>query len=126
MFGIIRRPPSNTMMRHLVREIHGEVVRLTAADLTLLMPHEGDSETVHLRLRMEGDVGIIDKREWDDTYKRYSVEACGIIRRSVFSANELTREDYAWCHQPLTKARLEYLLQALQSMYSPRRSFAPF
>jgi hypothetical protein len=111
------RSASSTRRRILV--IHEQVNRLTQAGYDMLAPHDGDTQTARVLIRMERSTAVIEKEGWQGVYRRYSLQENGCVRRSI-TGDKLTDADHEWLHGELTPNRLEYLLQSLQT-YTPRQ-----
>jgi len=106
-------------MRRRILAIYNQVDRLTQAGYDMLAPHDGDTQTARVLIRMERGTAIIEKEGWHGVYRRYSLQENGCVQRSILG-NNLTGHDHEWLNDALTPERLEYLLQSLQT-YTPRR-----
>lgn len=113
--------------RRILCDIHRQVALLTEDGYELLIPrpHSKDTETVWLRIGVDHNgTAYIEREGWDGALRRYSIsEDGGTVRRSVLGDN-LTHDDYAWCHSELTDERLRHLLGSLTRAYAPLQSVA--
>jgi hypothetical protein len=120
--GYFRHLRSNTpaALRQHTLEARRQVIRLLDAGFDMLAPCDGDSGTARLLIRMDGENAVIEKELWRGTRHYYVISPQGELTWEIFGS-KLTRGDRRWLNSPLTAARLIYLVQALQSTYSPRQ-----
>jgi hypothetical protein len=111
---------STATLRLLTQRAYAQAVGLLGDNFDMLVPHENDTETRRLLVRRVGDAVVVDKETWRDTHHLYTIWPTGLVNREIYGS-PLTRADKKWLKQPMTAARLTYLLQALQFTYSPRR-----
>lgn len=120
--GFVRyqRDNSPATLRPLVQRAHAEGLRLLDENFDMLVPNGCDRETKRLLIQQIEGAVVVSKETWHDTWHVYTIWPTGRVKREIFGPS-LTRADQAWLNQPLTAKRLSYLIQALQSTYSPRR-----
>jgi hypothetical protein len=88
----------------------------------MLVPKNGDTETKRLLVRMDEERAVITKQTWRGVYHEYVISPSGKVTRKIYG-HRLTWADHRWLKEPLTSARLGYLVHALGSedAYAPRQ-----
>lgn len=109
----------------LLRDICHKTTSLVGEGYKFLVPLREDARIRWMRIGTDHEgVVILEEEGYNGTLRRYSINTgTGEILRSALG-DDLTRHDYAWCHNDLTAERLEDLLAALSGRYSPLRSVA--
>jgi len=109
----------------LLLDAHEQVARLTGAGYDMLVPCEDHFETARLLICMEGENAVIKKQTWRGVWHFYTISPDGGMKREIWEIDgELTPADQEWLHGPLTSDRLEGLVTALRTSYSPRQRTA--
>lgn len=121
--GYFRHLRNNTPERlHLLRlDVYQEVMHLVETGYDMLAPCESDRATARVLISVDDErQAVVEKETWRGACHFYVISPTGRMTRRI-SGDAPTRADYRWRDAPLTAARLDYLIQALRSTYSPRR-----
>jgi hypothetical protein len=113
---------SPTPRHRLLLDAHEQVARLTGAGYDMLVPHEEHRETARLLICMEGENAVIKKETWHGVWHFYTISPDGGMKREIWEiSGEMTPADQEWLNSPLTPTRLQGLVTALRSTYTPRQ-----
>jgi len=125
-------PPPDRMAA-LAGEIHREVQLLVESGCTKLLPRDTDPQTIYLLIKMDGSTAVIDRVGWHEIdlstgnvfkWRRYMIDPSGRVTRRI-GGKGCQPCDRTWRNEPLTAAKLEYVLHALRHHYSPRYALTP-
>ncbi len=112
---------SPTPQHRLLLDAHEQVARLTGQGYDTLMPCREHHETTRLLISMEEENAVIKKETRHGVWHFYTISPDGGMKREIWEiSGELTPADHEWLNSPLTPVRLEGLVTALRSTYSPR------
>lgn len=124
----IRKAPSQQLLTAAIRTRSRELIE---TETVLLVPCDRDrpgTQKVLIGVAPQENELYIDRYGWSDTIRRYIVRSDGTIDRQVLCRTADTcigLSDRLWCFMPLTRGRLQYLLDALSGMYVARRQLQP-
>jgi hypothetical protein len=123
ILGYFRSTGSSPTPHHrLLLDAHEQVARLTGAGYDMLVPCDEHHETARLLICMEEENAVIKKETWHGVWHFYTISPDGGMKREIWAiSGEMTPADHEWLHSPLTPIRLEGLVTALHSTYTPRQ-----
>lgn len=124
----IRKAPTQQLLTAAIRTRSRELIE---TETVLLVPCDRDrpgTQKVLIGPSPLKDEMYIDRYGWSDTIRRYVVRSNGTIGRRLLCRTPDARiglSDLLWCFMPLTRYRLQYLLDALSGLYVARRQLQP-
>ena len=117
-----REKNAETSQYRLRLRAYEQVARLTSSGYDMLVPRDTHPETARLLITMEEGNAVIKKETWRGVWHFYAISPDGELKLGIWEIDgELTAADREWLHEPLTSDRMNGLVTALHTTYTPRR-----